>query len=283
MRSESVNGGFDEAVVEQSAQASFWLKATVNYVCMSARMKYWTRYSKYTRHTDAKHIQHLKGVGNDFSNCAPDPKMYLHITTPSGDAKFVHIPFEEMTHFVTFESITGSPKKKVNNVNVKVSDSTCVVENVGEFEISSEPEVWTGIEFYAENGVDTREVELCFDDAISKLREEWAKENNYYNRVWTITDVDDPVETEEATLTLSVESEEVEFVIQPPEDITADSPLSNFIQNAGQGLISNVEMTDVYVSFDKVDDKCIATNDIGLSLHELDAKPSLFNTIRSYF
>lgn len=280
--SEAVHGGFDDVVVEQSAQASYWTKAEVTDVCISARMKYWMKFHEYPKHTNAIEVRKLKrNRRTEVSGAVPDPKLYVHMKTVAGDSTFVEIPVKNMLEFITFESLTAVPELDVNTLNVKVTNSTCEIENVGEFEISSEPEVWVGLD--SMESIDNRETERCIDKAISELRKQWAKEQGYYSTVWTITNVEDPEGTESATLTLSTDSEKIAFEVQAPEDITEDSPLPNFIRTVGEGLLSNVEMADVYVSFDKVDGECIATNDIGLSLHKVDAKPSLFSKIRSFF
>lgn len=79
----ATKGGFDDVVSEQSAEASYWMTATVNHVAVSGRMKYLMRYDSHYKTTDAYHIRHLKGsMRNKFRHCKPAPQMYLNITQP---------------------------------------------------------------------------------------------------------------------------------------------------------------------------------------------------------
>lgn len=272
-------GGFDSHITEKTIEKEEFMFADVESLLIEQEVMYKKRHtgSKYTTtvvdyiYKDHTYITHIRN--------APKLLLCLDVQTKSHPI-YVKLKPEDYLSYVEMTEVGQIPPFEKEKVKVKIEDDVCTLKSIGERDICSKPQ--QSVHFnkhltYTSSNYRYTYSWKCGYEITQAIRKEWAKRNDCFEGIWTITEVEDPTETKQATLHLESNDDlpnKTTFCLTASEDDT----LQQFITEVGDGLISNTELEEVYLTFKHLDSMdMVAENNIGLKLYQ--SKPSTTETI----
>lgn len=283
--SQTVSGGFEEAVVESEVASDVFLEGEVSEVVVSSKVQYYSGSLGGPKHIGATDVvQRRKERNNtDIRIVGVAPEVYVRVSVLTvGETCLLSMPISKIVSLGDFNSSNGSFVLSDKRYEMKYDSSSVTINGVGTFNRVDEPT--NSIRLSGSSGrrsVFNRD-EDCRKEIQSRLRKEWAKQNDVYSFVAEVS-YDDPEYSSSATLSVEVpydfEYENIstlEFRVSS-EDWDENAPLRNLVSDTGHGIPSNLDGEKVRVSLAEHSDS-IASDGVW---HLYEHTPT--NTVKTFW
>lgn len=287
MSQSSVAGGFGNRVLERIVANDTFVQAEVREVVISQRVEYYSgSVGRGPKHTGKLSVVERwdNDDARDVRTVGVDPSVFLRIyVKPLNKRMLVCMSPSDIVQFGEFSSLRGRFELTVDSVEVKVNSESVTFENYGTY--TWEKEVSDTITYSSFRTKRRRIFDRgyqCGEEMEEQLRSAWAKKEGVHSGIWRVSDVDDPEYS--STVELEVESEATSDCLSfflSMDEWDENAELRELIEKDGNGLPSNLDGEDVYVSFSEMDG-AIAECD-GWFLYRANGVGSIKRRIHSVF
>lgn len=258
--SQSLTGGFGEQALERIIASDTFVPARVKGVQYSEEVEYMSGpVGRRTRHTGQLSVieRWEKESSRDVRIRGVCPTLYVKLYVKDvNESVLVQMGASDIIQFGEFSSLRGRFKKTVDEVDVKVNAEAVVIDGIGSFGRATDVrrrnlKSYSSWNSNQRSGFRNYSYE-CGEEVTERLRTAWAKDEGVYSGVWRVEDVDDPEYSSTVTLTVMPSEPlsgvvELRFVLSM-DDWDENAALRALVEEDGEGLVSNLEEEDVFVS-----------------------------------
>jgi len=288
MSQSSVAGGFGNRVLERIVANDTFVQADVQEVVISQRVEYYSgSVGRGPKHTGKLSVIQRwdDDDSRDIRMVGVDPSVFLRIyVKPLNKRLLVRMSPSDIVEFGEFSSLRGGFRLTVDEVDVKVSSDKVKFENYGSYSWKKGvSDTMTYSSFRSSRSRVFDRGYQCGEEIEEQLRGAWAKKKKgIHSGMWRVSNVDDPEFSSSVEVEVENEavSEPLAFFLSM-DDWDENPALRKLVEDDCNGLASNLEGEEVYVSFSEWDNS-VAECD-GWFLYRANGVGSVVRRIQSKF
>lgn len=283
--SQNATGSFGDSAMEKSVAKNMFVSATIKQIQFSKRVEYVSGpVGRKVRHTGMLSSIKRRADDDDSTVSIRDsiPQTYIQISVPSLHKRItIKMKPSEIVQFGEFTSPHSHFKLTETDISVKIRSGSVVIEDVGEFSRCDKDkkhlDAYSSHFSRSKTGLfDYRY--RCGEVVEEKLLKAWAKEVGLYNSMWVVKETNDSEYSNTASIVVEpLHSEFTDWSLRFSFTIgewDENKSLQKFITKDAQGIVSNLEFSNVCVSLNEIRKKEPVSTSGNWKLYRKSDKPS---------